>query len=133
MTRHLSASQAPSRASSQGRAPVARSVSTTGPRVRRMTQARTRSKTMSSQVEDEAELAQMSERLAAAGRPVLEQKGTTCCYARSDKEWTRDPDGVPWETFRSLAAAPVYGEAGEAEAVSRSAACCAPPASACCA
>lgn len=82
------------------------------------------------QVEDEAELAEMSARLAAAGRPVLEQKGTTCCYARSDKEWTLDPDGVAWETFRSLAATPAYGEAEDLAALEgdsppRRAACCA--------
>jgi catechol 2,3-dioxygenase-like lactoylglutathione lyase family enzyme len=76
------------------------------------------------QVEDEAELAQLSARLAEAGRPVLEQKGTTCCYARSDKEWTLDPDGVPWEAFRSLATAPSYGDTRELEAVARGRACC---------
>jgi len=76
------------------------------------------------QVEDEAELAQLSARLAEAGRPVLEQKGTTCCYARSDKEWTLDPDGVPWEAFRSLATAPSYGDTRELEAVARDRACC---------
>jgi hypothetical protein len=24
---------------------------------------------------------------------------TTCCYARQDKIWVRDPDGTPWEVF----------------------------------
>jgi hypothetical protein len=23
----------------------------------------------------------------------------TCCYARQDKIWVRDPDGTPWEVF----------------------------------
>jgi hypothetical protein len=35
-------------------------------------------------VEDEAELAEVYDRLARAERPT---KGTTCCYAQSDKQW----------------------------------------------
>ncbi|OTP73777.1 ArsI/CadI family heavy metal resistance metalloenzyme [Caballeronia sordidicola] len=62
------------------------------------------------QVETHAELAEMNARFAAAAMPVQEQTGTTCCYARSDKSWTVDPQGVAWETFKTLEAAPVYGQ-----------------------
>ena len=34
---------------------------------------------------------------------LLEQKGTTCCYAKADKFWVRDADGVPWEMYTVLA------------------------------
>lgn len=34
---------------------------------------------------------------------MLEQKGTTCCYAKADKFWVRDADGVPWEMYTVLA------------------------------
>jgi catechol 2,3-dioxygenase-like lactoylglutathione lyase family enzyme len=34
---------------------------------------------------------------------LLEQQGTTCCYAKSDKYWVRDADGVPWEMYTLLA------------------------------
>ena len=34
---------------------------------------------------------------------LLEQKGTTCCYAKADKFWVRDADGVPWEMYTLLA------------------------------
>ena len=34
----------------------------------------------------------------------------TCCYARSDKYWTTDPQGIAWETFHTLDAIPVFGE-----------------------
>jgi catechol 2,3-dioxygenase-like lactoylglutathione lyase family enzyme len=33
----------------------------------------------------------------------------TCCYATQDKVWTRDPDGVPWETYTVLAATEEFG------------------------
>jgi catechol 2,3-dioxygenase-like lactoylglutathione lyase family enzyme len=34
--------------------------------------------------------------------PLLEQKGTTCCYAKADKFWVRDADGMPWEMYTLL-------------------------------
>jgi catechol 2,3-dioxygenase-like lactoylglutathione lyase family enzyme len=34
---------------------------------------------------------------------LLEQKGTTCCYAKADKFWVRDADGLPWEMYTLLA------------------------------
>jgi hypothetical protein len=85
------------------------------------------------QVETDAELAEMNARFAAAQLPVSQQIGTTCCYAKSDKAWTVDPQGVAWETFRTLEAAPVYGTSREAEvaatataAAASSSACCSP-------
>ncbi|ASL43716.1 Cadmium-induced protein CadI [Burkholderia sp. AD24] len=78
------------------------------------------------QVETDAELAEMNARFAAAELPVQPQTGTTCCYSRSDKAWTTDPQGVAWETFRTLEAAPVYGQS-RVQAPSPSAtACCIP-------
>ena len=35
----------------------------------------------------------------AAGLAAFEEMDTTCCYARQDKIWVRDPDGTPWEVF----------------------------------
>jgi hypothetical protein len=80
------------------------------------------------QVETDAELQEMNARFIAAKLPVQEQTETTCCYAKSDKAWTIDPQGVAWETFRTLEAAPVYGESHDrtqAQAQS-TAACCSP-------
>lgn len=83
------------------------------------------------QVEDETELQEMHGRLAEAAMPVVEQTGTACCYARSDKYWTLDPQGIAWETFHSLAQIPVFND-GTAQDVSdttaeaTASACCAP-------
>jgi catechol 2,3-dioxygenase-like lactoylglutathione lyase family enzyme len=61
------------------------------------------------QAENADELAEVSERLDAAGRPVLAEGATTCCYAQSDKSWISDPDGVVWEAFHTSGEATTYG------------------------
>src|ERR1700730_13534227 len=61
------------------------------------------------QVEDGAELTQVYERLKRAQGPVLEEGATTCCYAKSEKSWIEDPQGVQWETFLTTGESPVYG------------------------
>jgi catechol 2,3-dioxygenase-like lactoylglutathione lyase family enzyme len=81
------------------------------------------------QVESDEELAQVYGRLKAADRPVLEEGATTCCYAKSEKSWISDPDGVVWETFLTSGEATVYGDSPALSAVSpnaAAAACCAP-------
>ena len=81
------------------------------------------------QAEDEAELAEVYDRLARAERPIAEAKAATCCYARSDKQWIADPQGVPWETFFTYGESTVYGEGSLAklQEVSK-ATCCGPEA-----
>ena len=65
----------------------------------------------------------------------LEQQGTTCCYAKADKFWVRDDDGVPWEMYTLLADADVetaadaqlrqfLGQAAETPGVAGPAGCC---------
>ena len=62
------------------------------------------------QAESPVELAEVYARLKAADRPVLEEGATTCCYAKSEKSWIADPDGIVWETFLTNGEATVYGE-----------------------
>jgi catechol 2,3-dioxygenase-like lactoylglutathione lyase family enzyme len=78
------------------------------------------------QVESEGELQEVYGRLKAADRPVLEEGATTCCYARSEKSWIADPQGVVWEAFLTNGEATVYGDSPELSAISPNAACCAP-------
>jgi len=80
------------------------------------------------QAEDARELEELRVRLAQADVSALEQKGTQCCYAKSDKYWTLDPQGIAWESFHTLESAPVYGESRPAEMPAAKAACCAPAA-----
>ena len=78
------------------------------------------------QVEDDIELKEVAGRLEQAGRPVLKQGETVCCYARSDKTWIIDPQSLPWETFYTLGEAPAYGEDRQNETLGRETACCMP-------
>ena len=71
------------------------------------------------QVEDEDELATVYDRLGRAERPILEEKATTCCYARSDKQWVADPQGVLWETFLTHGSSTVYGTSAATERLDR--------------
>ena len=41
-------------------------------------------------------------RVKQADVPLFQQEGTTCCYAKADKFWVRDTDGVPWEMYTLL-------------------------------
>lgn len=82
------------------------------------------------QVENDGELAEVYGRLRDAGGPVLEEGATTCCYAKSEKNWIADPDGVVWEAFLTSGESTVYGSspdiAGLASANAAEGACCAP-------
>lgn len=51
------------------------------------------------QTESEEELAGMFERMKSAEAPYLPEGVTNCCYHKSEKSWTADPDGVMWEAF----------------------------------
>lgn len=79
------------------------------------------------QAEDEAELGVIFERLAAANRPTLSEENTTCCYARSEKQWVADPQGVIWETFYTHGESTVYGQSAAIEEIA-GAVCCEPQA-----
>jgi catechol 2,3-dioxygenase-like lactoylglutathione lyase family enzyme len=53
-------------------------------------------------VDSTGQVAQAGERLAAAGLATDSRPGTECCYARQDKVWVRDPDGVAWGYYTVL-------------------------------
>jgi catechol 2,3-dioxygenase-like lactoylglutathione lyase family enzyme len=85
------------------------------------------------QADDAAELEEIGARLTAADAVRHAETGATCCYARSDKYWAEDPQGLRWESFYTHGSATTYSAPAEATA------CCAPPpnsanagASACC-
>ena len=79
------------------------------------------------QAEDETELAEVYDRLARAEHPIVEEKAATCCYAKSDKQWIADPQGVPWETFFTYGEATVYGQSSLGKlSVATEPACCEP-------
>lgn len=64
------------------------------------------------QTDDASELAALKQRAEAADLSLLDEGETTCCYARSDKHWLVDPQGIAWEHFHTLGNVPTFS-AGE--------------------
>lgn len=79
------------------------------------------------QAETDEELAELKARARAADTAVLDEGATTCCYARSDKHWITDPQGIAWEHFRTLGDIPVFSEQAQAAAAAAETPACCPP------
>lgn len=62
------------------------------------------------QVDESEELHALRDTLKAAEAPLLEIGETVCCFSKSEKNWTMDPSGLRWETFRSFGDVSEYGE-----------------------
>jgi len=75
------------------------------------------------QTDSDEALAAIRERLEAAHVAGKEQSGTACCYARSDKYWSLDPQGIAWETFHTLDSIPTFNEQQDEPAAQG---CCVP-------
>src|SRR4029434_378124 len=78
------------------------------------------------QVDTAEELAALRKQVRDAEIAAHDQPGATCCYARSDKYWITDPQGVAWETYHTLGEAEIYGTV--TKPVEQAGACCAPKA-----
>ncbi|MBI3454045.1 MAG: glyoxalase/bleomycin resistance/dioxygenase family protein [Rhodospirillales bacterium] len=61
------------------------------------------------QAENGEELVAVHDRLEGAGRALLDKGEAACCYARSEKAWVVDPEGIAWETFFTKGEATTYG------------------------
>ena len=76
------------------------------------------------QVDTDEELTRMREQVAAAEIAARDQPDATCCYARSDKYWITDPQGIAWETYRTLGEAEIFG--ADIKTAGNAGACCSP-------
>lgn len=76
------------------------------------------------QVDSAEELAALKQHAAQADQALLDEGETSCCYARSEKHWVTDPQGLAWEQFHTLDSIPVFSESTAAA----KGACCAPQA-----
>ncbi len=85
------------------------------------------------QVDTDGELAALRQQVADAEIAAFDQSQAQCCYAKSDKYWITDPQGIAWETYHTLEQAEIFGAdtgrsapaPAEAEPVAAQA-CCAP-------
>ena len=91
------------------------------------------------QVDSDEALVELKARALQAAPAVADEGPAECCYARSDKHWVVDPQGLAWEHFHTLHDIPVFGRVpGEKVAAAKEAdhaandagaetiACCAP-------
>ncbi len=62
------------------------------------------------EVFDGADVTAATERLKDGGLETLVEGETTCCYAKADKVWAQEPDGVRWEWYRVLEDSETFGE-----------------------
>ena len=76
------------------------------------------------QTDSAEELLELKARAEAADMALLDEGETTCCYARSEKHWVTDPQGIAWEHFHTLGSIPLFNEAPKIDAPA-AAACCA--------
>jgi catechol 2,3-dioxygenase-like lactoylglutathione lyase family enzyme len=74
------------------------------------------------QVDDTSELEEVRGRITSAALPAFDEGETVCCYAKSDKTWVQDPAGLPWETYRTMEDAEIYGK----NPVMEEGSCCTP-------
>jgi catechol 2,3-dioxygenase-like lactoylglutathione lyase family enzyme len=79
---------------------------------------------MGLQVDDAAELGGLRDHMSAANISTHSDGETTCCYAKSEKSWVEDPDGIAWEAYHTMDDAQIFG-VSHRDQVS-AAACCAP-------
>ena len=58
----------------------------------------------------------------ASGGATMDQGEAACCYAKSEKHWTIDPQGMAWEHFLTTSDALAFGE----DTATQLSACCIP-------
>ena len=68
------------------------------------------------QVDEDTELAEITERLKNADLGVYDEGETTCCYSESKKAWVQDPAGLAWEAYRTMGDAEVFHGKSESDA-----------------
>lgn len=73
------------------------------------------------QVDDAGELTALREQMSAANISTHSDGETTCCYARSEKSWVEDPDGIAWEAYHSMEDVQIFSASDAVEEVG---ACC---------
>ena len=77
------------------------------------------------QADSADELAGIRSQFAAADQTsVQDEPGANCCYARSDKHWVTDPQGIPWEGYHTLGEVRYFS--GDSEGADAASACCTP-------
>ena len=79
------------------------------------------------QAESADELAGIRAQFEAADHDAtVAEPNVACCYARGNKHWVTDPQGIAWEAFHTLDTIPVY-DGSMLEGETNTACCAAEP------
>ncbi len=73
---------------------------------------------------DGEELADIQSSFMAADSNTADEPNAACCYARADKHWATDPQGIRWEGFHSRGL--LEDEVAVPASPPRAVGCCAP-------
>ncbi len=84
------------------------------------------------QADSADELADIRAHFAAAEPAVVDEPDASCCYAKSDKHWVTDPQGIAWEGYHTLGEIRYFDGNGN-EAMSAACGTASSAGSACCA
>tara|TARA_R110001592_G_scaffold16881_9_gene71590 strand:- start:16429 stop:16881 length:453 start_codon:yes stop_codon:yes gene_type:complete len=76
------------------------------------------------QVDNLSELEAIRSQMSAANISTHSDGETTCCYAKSEKSWIEDPDGIAWEAYQTMEDVQLFAGSDIVEG----SACCAPQA-----
>ena len=74
------------------------------------------------QVDSSQELDAIRAQMSAANISTHSDGETTCCYAKSEKSWVNDPNGIAWEAYHTMDDAQIFSDAEQEE----QSACCVP-------
>lgn len=78
---------------------------------------------MGLQVDDAGELNILREQMSAANISTHSDGETTCCYAKSEKSWVEDPNGLAWEAYHTMEDAQLFSAS---DVKAETSACCVP-------
>jgi catechol 2,3-dioxygenase-like lactoylglutathione lyase family enzyme len=65
---------------------------------------------------EQADVTAATMRLKHAGIADAEETESTCCYAKQNKVWSRDPQGMRWEWYKVLEDSDTFGADRTADA-----------------
>ncbi len=78
------------------------------------------------QVENDEALSEIAARVKRATGDIVEEADAACCYARSNKYWTKGPEGVVWELFHTFGDSASFGATRPSIEAPKTTACCGP-------
>lgn len=61
------------------------------------------------EVFEDQDVTRATQRLRAADLAGLVEDETTCCYAKANKVWATEPDGLRWEWYKVLEDSETFG------------------------